>query len=74
MRVTYKQDWPRYNAAQTTEQDHVATLLRDLCSGIQQPAASPKGGRPRHAMSDLVFAAVWKVFGGMSGRRAQASS
>lgn len=72
VRVTYPQDWPAYNAAQTTEQDHVATLLRDLCSGIEQPAPlSAKGGRPRLPLADVVFATVQKVYSGMSGRRAQ---
>ena len=70
VRVTYRQDWPRYNAAQTTEQEHVATLLRDLCAGIQQPPAQ-RTGRPRLPLADVVYAAVLKVYGGMSGRRAQ---
>lgn len=36
-RVTYRQNWPQYNAAQTTEKTVAASLLRELCSGIQQP-------------------------------------
>ncbi len=70
IRVTYKQQWPAYNAAQTTEQDHVATLLRDLCSGIQQPTAKHTG-RPRLPLANVVFGAILKVYGTMSGRRAQ---
>lgn len=69
VRRTYSQDWPAYNAAQSNEQEHVEALLRALCDGIQQP---PQGkGRPRLPLADLVYAAVLKVYGGMSGRRAQ---
>jgi transposase len=69
VKVTYKQDWPAYNAAQVNEQERVETLLRGLCDGIQQP---PQGkGRPRAPLSDMVFAAVMKIYGTMSGRRSQ---
>lgn len=72
VRVTYKQAWPAYNAAQTTEQDHVESLLRDLCGGIVDPApVSAKGGRPRFPLGDAIFGCVQKVYSGMSGRRAQ---
>src|SRR5579862_3128047 len=37
LRVTYRQDWPAYNAAQTHEKERVALLLRDLCSAIDNP-------------------------------------
>jgi transposase len=69
VKVTYKQDWPAYNAAQVNEQERVETLLRGLCDGIQQP---PQGkGRPRAPLSDMVFSAVMKIYGTMSGRRSQ---
>src|SRR5580658_10674165 len=32
LKVSYRQEWTAYNAAQTHEKDHVAVLLRDLCS------------------------------------------
>jgi transposase len=68
VRVTYAQNWPAYNAAQTSEKEHVGALLRALCDGIQQP---PHGrGRPRLPLADLVHAAAMKVYSGMSGRRA----
>ena len=67
VRVTYKQDWPAYNAAQTNEKDRVERLLRGLCDGITQPKQGK--GRPRLPMSDAVFAAVMKVYGTLSGRR-----
>jgi transposase len=68
VRVTYGQNWPAYNAAQTNEKERVTELLRGLCDGISQP---PQGrGRPRLPLSDVVFAAVMKVFTTVSGRRA----
>lgn len=67
IKVKYTQDWPAYNAAQTHEKERVEKLLRGLCDGITQP---PQGkGRPRAPLSDLVFAAVMKVYGTLSGRR-----
>jgi transposase len=68
VRVTYGQNWPAYNAAQTNEKERVTELLRGLCDGISQP---PQGrGRPRLPLSDVVFSAVMKVFTTVSGRRA----
>src|SRR5690242_13610986 len=40
-RKTYRQDWPKYDLAQTTEKDRFQELLADLCRGIEEP--------PRHA-------------------------
>ncbi len=68
MRVTYGQDWPAYNAAQSHEKTHMAELLRGLCDGIEQPAQHR--GRPRLPLSDVVFSAVMKVYTTVSGRRA----
>ena len=49
MRVTHRQDWPAYNAAQTHEQELFGHLLRELCDAIPQP---PQGmGRPRLPLS-----------------------
>ena len=68
MRVTYRQDWPAYNAAQVHEQELFGQLLRELCNTIPQP---PQGmGRPRLPLSDMVFAVGTKVYSMMSGRRA----
>ncbi len=68
LKVTYRQEWSAYNAAQTHEKEHVGTLLRELCSAIDNPVQ--KRGRPRLPLSDTVFCAVMKVYGGTSGRRA----
>lgn len=67
MRVTYAQDWPAYNAAQTHEQEHFVSLLRDLCAGIPQPVQT--FGRPRLPLSDVLFGIGLKVYSTMSGRR-----
>ena len=67
-RTTYPQNWPAYNKAQTTEKDHFQVLLRDLCKGIAEPDAA-KTGRPRLPMADRVFAAIFKVYSTVSGRR-----
>jgi transposase len=67
-RITYRQDWPAYNAAQTNESRHFPELLHGLCQGIIQP---PQGkGRPRLLLADVVFCAVVKVYSTVSGRRA----
>jgi transposase len=67
MRVTYTQDWPVYNEAQTHEQERFVALLRDLCNGIPQPEY--KFGRPRLPLADVVFGIACKVYSTMSGRR-----
>jgi transposase len=66
-RVTYRQNWPAYNAAQTHEGERLVELLHGLCQGIVQPPQSK--GRPRLLLADVVFAAVVKVYSTVSGRR-----
>lgn len=68
VRVTYAQDWKAYNAAQTTEKDHFCRLLKDLVADVPTPAQQGSGNR-RLAMSDLIFAAAFKVYSGFSARR-----
>ncbi len=68
LRLTYRQEWPAYNAAQVHEKERVAGLLRDLCSAIDNPVQGR--GRPRLPLSDAAFCAAMKVYGGTSGRRA----
>ncbi len=65
--ITYRQEWAAYNAAQTNEKVRVAQLLRDLCSAVDNPIQ--KRGRPRLPISDSLFCAAMKVYGGMSARR-----
>lgn len=64
---TYKQDWPAYNLAQTTEKHRFQVLLHDLCKNLKTPL--PKNGRPRTPMSDMVFATAFKVYSTVSTRR-----
>src|SRR5712692_6191541 len=52
VRVTYKQDWPMYNAAQTNEKAHFQSLLYDLCQGIEEP--DQHMGRPREPVPQQV--------------------
>jgi transposase len=67
-RTTYPQNWPAYNAAQTTEKDHFQSLLFDLCKGIQTPAQQGRGQR-RLPLSDAVFSVCFKVYSTVSQRR-----
>jgi transposase len=66
-RPTYKQDWPAYNEAQTTEKHRFQVLLAELCRGVRNPP--PKGGRPPTPLADVVFACAFKVFSTFSSRR-----
>jgi hypothetical protein len=66
-RLTYPQDWPAYNAAQTHEKDKFLSLLYDLCSSI--PELPPAKGRRPLPLADALFAACFKVYSTFSGRR-----
>jgi transposase len=63
-----RKSWRSYNAAQTSEKRHFQVLLQDLCSKIQDPPRSGPGRRPL-PLCDAIFAAVFKVFSTVSGRR-----
>jgi len=67
VRVTYRQDWKKYNHAQTNEKIMFMKLLRDLCDNIEQPTY--KFGRPRVPLSDMVFASALKIYSTFSLRR-----
>src|SRR5436190_3249802 len=43
-RVTYSQNWPAYNAAQTNEKAQFCALLKDLVASV--PTPEQKRGRP----------------------------
>lgn len=66
-RKTYKQNWPAYNAAQTSEKTEFQRLLHALCTGVESPQQSM--GRPRIPLADAVFSVAFKVFSTVSGRR-----
>lgn len=68
-RKTYKQNWPAYNLAQTTEKHRFQTLLADLCRGVPEfPRKTGKGRKPVLA-ADAIFAACFKVYSTFSSRR-----
>jgi hypothetical protein len=67
VRVTYKQEWTAYNAAQTQEQALFQKLLHELCAPIANPVQAK--GRPRLPYNEMLFAAVFKVYSTMSSRR-----
>jgi transposase len=67
-RKVYPQNWRAYNAAQTHEKERFLDLLRDLCSGLEEPER-PKNGRPRLPIRDAIFASCFKVYSTVSCRR-----
>jgi transposase len=67
VKKTYKQEWPAYNAAQVNEKDEFQKLLHELCKGVGEPSQTM--GRPRLPFEDMIFAAAFKVYSTVSGRR-----
>lgn len=67
VRVTYPQNWPAYNAAQTAEKELFCHLLSDLCAAVPEPARGM--GRPSVPLREALFSACYKVYSGVSGRR-----
>ena len=62
-----KRSWPSYNAAQTCEKGKFVRMLSDLCRSVPEPVQV--NGRPRLPLSDMLFAAAYKVYVGFSSRR-----
>lgn len=67
VKVTYRQDWPAYNKAQTNEKRMFVALLAELCSGVPQPPRYI--GRPRLPYSDMAFTTIYKTYSRFSSRR-----
>lgn len=67
VKVTYSQDWPRYNLAATNEKPMVLSLLSNLCSLLPEP--EHVNGRPPLTPATLAFASVHKVYEQCSARR-----
>jgi transposase len=68
-RPTYGQDWPAYDRAQQNEKAEFQRLLADLCGTVPQREKNPKGGRNFAPLADVIFATIFKVYAGFSGRR-----
>ena len=68
VRKTYPQQWPAYNAAQTSEKETLQWLLHELCKAIPE-STETKVGRPRLPIRDGIFAACFKVYSQLSSRR-----
>jgi transposase len=66
-RTVYRQDWPAYNAAQTSEKATFQVLLFDLCKSV--PNAPQGMGRARLPLSEMIFSAAFKVYSTVSTRR-----
>ena len=66
----YRQDWPKYNAAQASEKRRFRVLLHDLCRRlpVRERAGGWIGPKP-HLPSDAVFTMCYKVYCGLSARR-----
>jgi hypothetical protein len=67
-RKTYSQNWPAYNAAQTSEKEASQGLLHALCKGIPE-STETRMGRPRLPIRDGIFCACLKVYSMLSSRR-----
>jgi len=69
-RPTYKQVWPAYNRAQTTEKHRLQELLFDLLRGIDGPErpANKSGPKP-HIYRDCIFTMCLKVYLRFPNRR-----
>ena len=66
----YRQDWPAYNLAQSTEKRRVRVLLQDLCHKLpeRERSSSRRGPKP-HLVRDCIFSMAYKVYCGLSCRR-----
>lgn len=60
-------DWSKYTKAQMNEKPALRVLLRSLCDTLDEPELTR--GRPKSPIRDVLFAMVYKVYIGLSGRR-----
>jgi transposase len=63
----YAQKWPAYDAAQVKEKEAFQTLLRELCSCVDEPEQTT--GRPRLSLGDMIFCIAFKVYSTFCARR-----
>jgi hypothetical protein len=67
VRISYPQNWPAYNRAQTQEKAMFCSLLRDLAASV--PEREQSKGRPRVPVADAIFCGAYKVYTTVSSRR-----
>jgi transposase len=68
--VSYSQDWPAYNEAQTNEKLLFLQLLSELTA--QVPKGSRTGaGRPSADLGEMIFACCLKIYLNFSSRRTE---
>jgi len=69
-RLTYSQDWPAYNEAQTNEKLLFLQLLGELTA--QVPVQERTGaGRPPANLGEMIFACCMKIYLNFSSRRTE---
>lgn len=69
IRISGKQAWKAYTAAQTEEVRQFDNLLKGLVESIDEPKQGM--GRPRTPLREQVFCAIQKVYSQLSSRRAR---
>jgi len=69
IKITYPQNWPAYNRAQTSEIRMFDNLLKDLVQGIEEPLNEGRG-RPSLSLRETLFCVIQKVYSQLSQRRA----
>ncbi len=71
VKLTYKQAWSVYNAAQSSEGVLFDELLHDLVKEVQDPRPPQLRGHPRLPLSEETYITIKKVYSQMSSRRAK---
>lgn len=67
-KLTYHQDWPAYNQAQTIEKDFFQRILDELLMYVQEPELNRRG-RPSVPLRDQLMALCLQQYVGLSSRR-----
>jgi transposase len=65
----YRQNWPAYNAAQTSEKHRFQQLLFDLCRHAEPFSRRCGRGRLPVPAANVLFAVVFKIYSTFSARR-----
>lgn len=64
-----KRDWTQYGKAQTNEKAAFRVLLYELLKTLPPDEPQSGSGCPRIPTRDILFAVIYKVYSGLSGRR-----